>query len=94
MPEDEKEILKQCLEGTNISKSFARNTCFAPVHKFEHKAPKSKTKKVSNLGYTYRRFTLSEGGKPMDVVVRSQIDAYDENSKGKKKFLLLKTFNQ
>ena len=48
-----------------------------------------------NAGYKYRRITIDEGKMmPIDVVVRSQIDAYDTNKDGSKRFLLLKTFNQ
>ena len=93
MPVEEKDIMKQCLEATNICKSFARNTCFAPYHEFEIKPKGSKAKKsASSVGYKYRRFTLNEG-EPIDIVVRSTVDAYQERN-GKKKLLLLKTHNQ
>jgi len=71
LPEDEKELLKACLESTHINKKFIELTTKGTEAKEFQTGPSVEVpdKKV----YRYRKWTLD--GK-LHVVVRSEADAY------------------
>eukprot|EP00331_Platyophrya_macrostoma_P022946 CAMPEP_0176441932 /NCGR_PEP_ID=MMETSP0127-20121128/21510_1 /TAXON_ID=938130 /ORGANISM="Platyophrya macrostoma, Strain WH" /LENGTH=466 /DNA_ID=CAMNT_0017826841 /DNA_START=178 /DNA_END=1578 /DNA_ORIENTATION=- len=77
LPEEEKDMIKLCVEATNVNKNFITTAATGPQKSFGEDNPhfKSNEKKV----FRYRRWELDR----IEVVVRSEVDAYlppkDEN---------------
>jgi translation initiation factor 3 subunit D len=79
LPEDEKEMLKICIEATNINRKFINITTQKTDEKvFEEKSPYFKDVPEDKV-YRYRKWTLDS---KIHVVCRSEIDSFVQQGEG------------
>jgi len=73
LPEDEKDLLKLCIESTNVNKKFVELSTKGTETKDFSSGNASQSEVPDRKAYRYRRWTLDN---KINIVVRSEIDAF------------------
>jgi len=69
---DEKGLVNNCYTATNICKSFVNNITVDPFINFDNESTRNDVSK----GYLYKKISINEKHDPLNLVVRTEVDAY------------------
>ncbi|SJX61408.1 probable eukaryotic translation initiation factor 3 subunit 7 [Sporisorium reilianum f. sp. reilianum] len=87
------------LEATYVNQNFAFQIVNEKnVHKLEHENPfysSDETDPLASCAYRYRKFNLSsEEADPVELVVRTEVDAYTTGASKEKQLITIKSLNE